>query len=474
MASFSDVAKIIVAVLLLSGLVGPAAVAAQAAVGVPTAAPVQYSALNCRKHSAVLTDFGAVGDGKTLNTKAFEAAIANLSLLAADGGAQLIVPPGKWLTGSFNLTSHFTLFLHKDAVILGSQNPDDWPIVPPLPSYGPSFDGSKDGRRHISLIFGNNLTDVVITGNNGTIDGQGETWWKDFKAKKLTVARPFLFEIMNCDQLQITNVTFTNSPMWHVHPIYCNNVLIQGVTILAPVEVPNTDGINPDSCTNIRIEDSYIVSGDDCIAVKSGIDQYGIKVGKPTKQLAIRRVTCISPDSALVALGSEMSGGIQDVRIEDVTAIDTQSAIRIKSAVGRGGYVKDIFARRLTFDGMDRAFWMSGNYKTHADEGFDPNALPEIKNINYRDVVGQKVNVSGMLYGMEKSQFTEICVSNVTLNLGPKAKELQWNCTDISGTSSRVTPKPCDALVDKPGFDCPFPEDKLPIDSIVLQSCTTA
>ena len=82
---------------------------------------INHLAINCRKHSAVLTDFGGVGDGKTSNTKAFKTAISNLSQYASDGGAQLIVPPGKWLTGSFNLTSHFTLFLHKDAVILGSQ-----------------------------------------------------------------------------------------------------------------------------------------------------------------------------------------------------------------------------------------------------------------------------------------------------------------------------------------------------------------
>ncbi|PNX66499.1 putative polygalacturonase-like protein, partial [Trifolium pratense] len=89
-----------------------------------------YTAINCRKHSAILTDFGAVGDGKTLNTKAFNSAITKLSQYANDGGALLIVPPGKWLTGSFNLTSHFTLFLQKDAVILGSQDEADWPELP--------------------------------------------------------------------------------------------------------------------------------------------------------------------------------------------------------------------------------------------------------------------------------------------------------------------------------------------------------
>lgn len=85
---------------------------------------IEFSALNCRKHSAILTDFGAVGDGKTSNTKAFKAAISKLSQMATDGGAQLVVPPGKWLTGSFNLTSHFTLFIQQGATILASQVSD--------------------------------------------------------------------------------------------------------------------------------------------------------------------------------------------------------------------------------------------------------------------------------------------------------------------------------------------------------------
>lgn len=90
-----------------------------------------------------------------------------------------------------------------------------------------------------------NLTDVVITGNNGTIDGQGASWWNKFAKGLLKATRPFLIEILHTTQLQITNITLTNSPSWNIHPIYCSNVVIQGLTILAPVKVPNTDGINP-------------------------------------------------------------------------------------------------------------------------------------------------------------------------------------------------------------------------------------
>ncbi|KAI9108369.1 hypothetical protein K1719_020560 [Acacia pycnantha] len=130
--------------------------------------------MSCRAYSASLTKFGGVGDGTTLNTTAFQAAIDHLSQYESDGGSQLSVPPGRWLTGSFNLTSHFTLFLHKDAVLLASQDENDWPVNDPLPSYGPGRD--TQGGRFSRLIFGTNLTDVIITGDNGTIDGQGDLW----------------------------------------------------------------------------------------------------------------------------------------------------------------------------------------------------------------------------------------------------------------------------------------------------------
>ncbi|KAF7813052.1 putative polygalacturonase [Senna tora] len=432
---------------------------------------LEYSAIDCRKHSAVLTDFGGIGDGKTSNTKAFQYAISNLSHYASDGGAQLIVPPGKWLTGSFNLTSHFTLFLHKDAVLLASQDESEWPSLPVLPSYGRGRDAGEG--RFSSLIFGTNLTDVVITGNNGTIDGQGSYWWDKFHKGELKLTRPYMIEIMYSDHIQISNLTLVNSPSWFVHPIYSSDIIIQGLTILAPVDSPNTDGIDPDSCTNTRVEDCYIVSGDDCVAVKSGWDEYGIKFGMPTQHLTIRRLTCISPDSAMIALGSEMSGGIRDVRAEDITAINTQSAVRIKTAVGRGAYVKDIFVKGMTLNTMKYVFWMTGSYGSHPDPGFDPKALPNITGINYRDVTADNVTYSARLDGISGDPFTGICISNVNIKLTEKPKELQWNCTDVEGITSNVTPKACALLPEKEEkFECPFPEDKLPIESVQLKTCS--
>ncbi|KAJ1375162.1 Pectin lyase fold/virulence factor [Sesbania bispinosa] len=430
---------------------------------------LEYPAINCRKHSAVLTDFGGVGDGKTSNTKAFQYAISNLSQYAYDGGALLVVPPGKWLTGSFNLTSHFTLFLHNEAVILASQDESEWPTLPVLPSYGRGRD-APDGR-FSSLILGTNLTDVVITGYNGTIDGQGSYWWDKFHKGELKLTRPYMIEIMFSHHIQISNLTLINSPSWFVHPIYSSDIIIQGLTIIAPIDSPNTDGIDPDSCTNTRIEDCYIVSGDDCIAIKSGWDEYGIKFGMPSRHIIIRRLECVSPDSAMIALGSEMSGGIQDVRAEDLTAINTQSAVRIKTAVGRGAYVKDIFVRGMNLNTMKYVFWMTGSYGSHPDPSFDPKALPNITGINYRDVIANNCTYSARLEGISNDPFTGICMSNVTIhNVG---KKLQWNCTHIEGVTSDVYPKPCELLPEKEEkFNCPFPDNTLPIESVKLKTCS--
>lgn len=194
----------------------------------------------------------------------------------------------------------------------------------------------------------------------------------------------------------------------------------------------------------------------------------------PTKQLVIRRLTCISPTSAVIALGSEMSGGIEDVRAEDILAIDSESGVRIKTAAGRGGYVRDIYVKGFTMKTMKWAFWMTGDYGSHPDNNYDPNALPVIENINYRDMVAENVTMAARLEGIAGDPFTGICISNVTIELAPKAKKLQWNCTNIEGISSDVTPRPCDQLPDQ-GPDsiavCNFPTESLPIDNVEVQRC---
>ncbi|XP_074583205.1 putative polygalacturonase [Curcuma longa] len=434
----------------------------------------RYSAAACRAHTASLADFGGVGDGVTSNTAAFGDAIAHLSQFASDGGGMLFVPAGQWLTGPFNLTSSFTLFLHRDAVILATKNVNEWPVIDPLPSYGRGRDHT--GGRYSSLIGGSNLTDVIITGDNGTIDGQGATWWSKFHGNKLKYTRGYLIELMHSDQIFITNLTLLNSPAWNIHPVYSSNIVISGITILAPVHSPNTDGINPDSCSNVRIEDCYIVSGDDCVAIKSGWDEYGIAYGMPSQHILVRRLVCVSPTSAVIALGSEMSGGIRDVRAEDITAVNSESGVRIKTAIGRGAYVRDVFVRRMTLDTMKWVFWMTGNYKSHPDDKFDPNAIPVVDGISYSDVTAVNVTMAARLEGIPGAPFSGVCISNITVALR-KARKLPWYCADVEGVSSGVTPPACASLADQGSANagvglCPFPTDPAPMEDMQLQECT--
>ena len=142
----------------------------------------------------------------------------------------------------------------------------------------------------------------------------------------------------------------------------------------------------------------------------------------PTQDLVIRRLTCVSPDSAMIALGSEMSGGIRNVRAEDLAAINTQSSVRIKTAVGRGAYVKDIFVRRMTLNTMQYVFWMTGAYGSHPDKGFDPKALPNITGINFRDVVANNVFMSARLDGISNDPLEGISISNVTIATAVKPR----------------------------------------------------
>ncbi|KAJ3682048.1 hypothetical protein LUZ60_014621 [Juncus effusus] len=424
----------------------------------------------CRNHTVYLTDFGAKGDGVTSNTGVFAAAVAELAKYQWNGGGMLVVPAGRYLTGPFNLTSHFTLFLEKDAVILASNDINEYPPIAPLPSYGRGRD--LPGPRHSNFIFGTNLTDVIITGNNGTIDGQGQFWWDKFHKNELSYTRGYLVELMFSEQILISNVTFVNSSSWNLHPVYSNNVIISGITILAPLDSPNTDGIDPDSSSNVRIEDVYIVSGDDCVAIKSGWDEYGTAFNMSSQHISVKRLTCVSPTSAVIALGSEMSGGIHDVRAEDITAINSESGVRIKTGVGRGGYVKDIYVRGVNLYTIKWVFWMTGNYGQHPDNNFDPNALPEITNINYSDFYAENVTMTGRLAGIPNDPFKGICISNVTAQL-MDPKKLQWNCTDVEGISTGVSPTPCKALQNGGGYgkECQFPTDLLEIEKVVINQC---
>ncbi|PIM98479.1 hypothetical protein CDL12_29040 [Handroanthus impetiginosus] len=397
-----------------------------------------------RPHSVSVSEFGAVGDGKTLNTVAFQNAIFYLKSFVDKGGAQLYVPAGKWLIGCINLTSHLTIFLEKDAVILGSQDYSYWDVVDPLPSYGRGLE--VPGRRYRSLISGQNLTDVVITGNNGTIDGQGSVWWELLKTRSLNYSRPHLVEFIGSDNIVVSNLTFLNAPAWNVHPVYCSNLLVQNITIYSPPDSPHTSGIVPDSSDHICIESSNITTGYDAVVLKSGWDEYGISYGRPTTNLHIRKVHLQAFAGSAIAFGSEMSGGISNILVEHLHVHNSLIGIGLKTAIGRGGYMRHFFLSNIYMENVRQAIKVTGQCNSHADNEFDPHALPVVRDITFMDIVGINISSAGNFFGIVESPFTSICLLNVSFSINSDPST-SWLCANVLGSSIDVSPLPCPELL---------------------------
>ncbi|KAF5455309.1 hypothetical protein F2P56_024903 [Juglans regia] len=401
--------------------------------------------LDPRPHSVSILEFGAVGDGKTLNTVAFQNAIFYLKSFADKGGAQLYVPAGRWLTGSFNLTSHLTLFLERGATVLGSQDYIHWDIVDPLPSYGRGIE--FPGGRYRSLINGQNLNDVVITGDNGTIDGQGSVWWNQYSLHSLNHSRPHLVEFINSDDVIISNLTFLNSPAWTIHPVYCSNVLVENITAHAPPESPYTCGIVPDSSEYVCIQNCNISMGYDAIVLKSGWDEYGISYGQPTTNVHIRGVHLQSSSGSGLAFGSEMSGGISNILVERLHLRDSFIGVELKTKKGRGGYMKNILFSGVELEDIHLAISVTGQSGSHPDEKYDSSALPVVRGITFRNMVGANITIAGRFSGIHESPFSSICLSNITFPINSRFSP-SWYCSNVMGISEFVFPEPCTDLQD--------------------------
>ncbi len=252
-----------------------------------------------------VTDFGARGDGKTLDTPAIQKAVDSC---AEAGGGTVHCPAGTYLSGTICLKSHVTLHLAAGATLLGSTSLDHYPEkVQELRSYTENY-VSK------SLIYGEKLQNVSITGT-GTIDGQGASFADRFGSNYLK--RPYIIRLVDCEGARVADVTIQNSPMWVQHYLGCRDVVIRGITVKSRV-APNNDGININSCQNVRISDCYIVSGDDSIVLKSSSKL-------PTKNVTITNCVLSSLCNAF-KLGTESNGGFSDIAVSNLVIYDTRLA----------------------------------------------------------------------------------------------------------------------------------------------------
>ena len=339
----------LLALLAMQAELAPAGAAAGADAG---AAP---SARTCD-----VMHHGAKGDGVTPDTQAIVAAIAACS---AAGGGTVLLPRGKrFLSLPFNLTSNMVLAV--EGTLLAPAKPDltRWPRLPHFPSYQLSRSGHW--TRYAPLVGAYNATNITITGRGtGTIDGRGPWWWGTVAGNpKLDAERPRLVEPEWVRGLAVRDITLTQSPYWTLHPIYCEDVAITNIIITgyfapvdsadsgaAPIPPYNTDGIDPDSCSNVLIENYTYCGGDDAVAVKSGWNWAGIQFGMPSKNILVRNAT--SGCRGGFTIGSEMSGGVENVTFIDSVSTG-QCGMRVSSELGRGGYVRDVRFENIQFSGF--------------------------------------------------------------------------------------------------------------------------
>ena len=357
----------------------------------------------------LLTDFGAVGDGTTLNTEAFTQAIAAVKKA---GGGKLVVPKGIFRTLPFVLCSSLDLHLDEGAVI---QAPDSFAAYGlPDPSTLKSQDEVKARvKTPAPLITGKDLHDVALTGT-GTIDGNGALWWAWSERAARAVAktepgrivynRPHLVAIRGCERLLVADLTLSNSSKFHLVPSNITDLTIERVKVRAPFNAPNTDAIDPGPGTNFLIRDCDIDTGDDDIVIKSGGTNVLIE-------------NCTIKHGHGISIGSETVAGVNNMLVRHCTFEGTDNGIRIKSMRGAGGLVQNVRYTDIRMRNVANAIILQLDYVDNNRPDFkgDPTKVPVIRDILIDDVTIENSRNAGKIVGLPDSPITNITLRNVSI-----------------------------------------------------------
>jgi polygalacturonase len=341
-------------------------------------------------------EFGAVGDGKTKDTAAFQKA---LDACGGSLGAEVIVPPGNYLIGSIVMPSICTLRIDPGATLTASPDKEDYPLMTIR------WEGKWRGG-HRAMIYARNAKHIAIVGG-GTIVGPSEL------ANLRHPRGPCIFEPIDCSDVLLEGLTIRYRRMWTVHLTYCHDVTVRNVTIRS--EAANGDGIDVDSCSKVKIRHCDIDTGDDAIALKSGRGTEGVRIGKPTENVEITDCKLGSAFAGL-AFGTEMSGGIRNIKIRRCTFTRGSNGIYIKSRIGRGGTIENIDAQDLVGDGP-RVF-LNIDLITKGIQDEQPvtglPGVPQLRNARFENIKSTcQTFLDGMLIPPDKP-VENLTVKNVT------------------------------------------------------------
>ncbi|MEI7832370.1 MAG: glycosyl hydrolase family 28 protein [bacterium] len=355
-----------------------------------------------------ILDFGAVGNGTTLDTTAIQSAI---DACTDDGGGVVLVPGGHvFLTGTFRLKSKVEFHLENGAHIIGSLSQDDYP--------------NQELR---CLVEANNADDIAITGF-GVIDGRGTKHMvsEEQYMYRGSAWRPRLMGLIRCNRVTVQNVTLKDSANWGLHMTGCNDVLIHGIRILNDLKVPNCDGIDPDHCRNVRISDCHIEAGDDCIVLKNTKDYPDCG---PTENITISNCTMVST-SAAVKIGTESIDDFRNIVVQNCTIGRSSRGLTIQ--LRDQGNVENVLFQNITVDtrlfyggwwGRAEPIYVTAIHRSPEVTDWNPtNKLGYIRNVRFQNILCKGEN-GVYLEGSPDSPLQEIVLDNVRVEV---AKTSKW------------------------------------------------
>ncbi len=373
-----------------------------------------------------ITDYGAVGNGTFDNRTAI---LKTINICHEAGGGVVLIPAGEYFCkGPLSLKSNTNLHLEEGALLLFSDNPADY-----LPAVFTRWE-CVEIYNYSPMIYTSGQENVAITGK-GKIDGNALNTWvdfrkkqgdaqnrvRDFSDKQEPVAnrifgegdflRPSFIQFVNCKRILVEGVTLTKSPLWMVHPVYCSDIVIRNVNFQSLVI--NNDGIDFDSSENGLVENCTFSTGDDAVVFKSGRDRDGWRVNRPTKNIVVRN--CNAPQVLHgIAFGSEMSGGIENIFVENFSLGKVEGeAIQFKANKDRGGYIRNVYIRNIEVDSVGgHLLYFMNSY--HSYRG--GNAPSEFHNIHLKNISCNYTNYVIQLQGLEEMPLHHITIEKVKVD----------------------------------------------------------
>ncbi len=397
------------------------------------------------KRDFSITRFGAVGNARADCTEAFAKAIVACNKA---GGGRVIVPEGEFVTGAIHLRSNVNLHVTRNATIRFSRDPKKY-----LPLVFTRWEG-MELMNYSPFIYAFAQRNVAITGE-GIIDGQADCdhWWpwkgrtgcgwkkgdpEQSKARKLlyemvdkgtgvnervfgegSFLRPMFIQPYQCTNVLIEGVTLRHSPMCQLHPVLCTNVTIRGVHVEREAGAtdqtgPNADGCDPESCKDVLIKDCVFATGDDCIALKSGRNNDGRRVGVPSENIIIQG--CRMQDGhGGITIGSEISGGVRNVFAEDckLDSSNLNIAIRFKNNALRGGQLENFYFRNIEVGQVsDATITADFNY----EEGENGPYTPTLRHLVVENLKSGKSKHALDLRGLAKAHVNDVQLRNCTFD----------------------------------------------------------